>query len=242
MLKNKNLSACAMVLAAGMSTRMRPLTDTMPKPLVPLRGIPLIDHVIGRLEQAGVETVVVNLHYHADRLEAHLKQRQKPRIVFSDERGKILDSGLGAKRMLPHIGDKPFLLANSDTVWRENAAPNVPRMLDAWDEHRMDILLLLASTATSIGYDGRGDFHCDASGLLSRRGTHETAPFAYAGFAVLKPELFKDTPEEPFSLNLLFDRAITAKRLYGLRLDGVWMHIGTPQALVQSENFLAQDA
>jgi MurNAc alpha-1-phosphate uridylyltransferase len=239
MLNARGLSTCAMILAAGLSTRMRPLTDKIPKPLIKLKGVPLIDHVIHRLEQAGVESIAVNLHYHADQLENYLKQRKRPRIIFSDERQKILDSGFGAKRMLKHIGEKPFLLANSDTVWRENAVSNVARLIEAWDGERMDVLLLLASTATAIGYEGKGDFICAQDGKLARRGEHGVAPFAYAGFAIFKPDLFKSTPDAPFSLNLLFDRAIERQRLYGLRLDGVWMHIGTPEALREAEEFIA---
>jgi MurNAc alpha-1-phosphate uridylyltransferase len=239
MLKAKGLSSCAMILAAGLGTRMRPLTDQTPKPLIKLNGMPLIDHVISRLLQAGVETIAVNLHYHADQLEAHLKQCQQPRIIFSDERAKILDSGGGAKKMLPHIGGKPFLLANSDTLWMENAADNVARLVEAWDEKRMDILLLLASTATAIGYDGKGDFMCAPDGKLTRRHEHDVAPFAYAGVAIFKPELFNDTPDTPFSLNLLFNRAIEREKLYGLRLDGVWMHVGTIDALRKAENLIA---
>jgi MurNAc alpha-1-phosphate uridylyltransferase len=242
MLKEKGLSSCALILAAGLSTRMRPLTDKIPKPLVRLNDQPLIDHVIGRLLQTDIESLAVNLHYHAEQLEAYLKRRQTPHILFSDERQKLLNSGFGAKRMLEHVDGKPFLLANSDTVWIEGATKNVPRMVEIWDGARMDGLLLLASIATSLGYEGLGDFHCAQDGRLTRRKEHAIVPFAYAGFAILNPLLFENTPNEPFSLNLVFDRAIERHRLYGLRLDGIWMHIGTPQALSDAESALAGSA
>ena len=238
MLKAKGLSTCALVLAAGLGTRMRPLTDKLPKPLVKLNGAPLIDHVIGRLEQGGVESVAVNLHYHADQLETYLSRRKTPRILFSDERAQILDSGGGAKKMLPHVNGRPFLLANADTVWMESGTSNIVRMIQAWDAGRMDILVLLASAATAIGYEGKGDFLMQQDGRLARRPEHGVAPFVYAGFAIFRPELFNDTPDAPFSLNLLFNRAIEQGKLYGLRLDGVWMHVGTIDALHEAEQLI----
>lgn len=238
-LDRHGLSSCAMILAAGMSTRMRPLTDKLPKPLIKLSGKPLIDHVIDALQQAGIKSVAVNLHYHADQLENYLQARPAPRVIFSDEREKILDSGLGAKKMLTHVGGKAFLLANADTIWTGTPSKTIERLIARWDPQQMDILLLLAPTASSLGYDGRGDFTCDAQGRLIRRGEQAVAPFAYAGVAIFKPELFDGTPGTPFSLNLLFDRAIEAGRLYGLPLDGIWMHVGTPQALRDAEALLA---
>lgn len=242
MLKAKGLSTCAMILAAGLGTRMRPLTDRIPKPLVKLNGKPLVDHVIGRFEQVGIESIAVNLHYHADQLEAHLKERKTPRIFFSDERAEILNSGGGAKKMLKHADGKPFLLANADTVWMESGAGSVARLVQAWDPGRMDILLLLASAATAVGYDGKGDFLCMQDGRLVRRPEHDVAPFVYAGFAIFKSSLFDDTPDKPFSLNLLFDRAIARERLYGVPLDGRWMHIGTVAALHEAEQLVRDSA
>lgn len=239
MLQQKGLSSCAIVLAAGLGTRMRPLTDKLPKPLIQLRGRTLLDHVFMRLKQAGVEEAVVNVHYQADLIESHLRAQSFLKVIVSDEREKILDSGYGAKRMLPHVKDRPFLLANSDTVWQETTISNVTALLDFWNDKEMDILLLLAAEEDSIGFEGKGDFFRDDKGILKRRGDFTRAPFAYAGFAILKPELFADTPDEPFSLNLLFDRAIAAGRLYGLPLQGKWMHVGTPHALAQAEALLA---
>lgn len=228
----------AMVLAAGFGTRMRPLTDTIPKPLVPLKGRPLIDHVLDRLMVAGVTKAVVNVHHHADKLEAHLKRRQKPTITISDERGLLLDTGGGVIRALPQLGDNPFLIHNSDSVWIEGVGSNIARMIEGWDPERMDSLMLLANGVTSLGYDGRGDFMMDASGLLTRRPEHKDAPFVFTGVSIAHPRMFEGAPEGKFSLNKLWDRAIEGRRLYGLRLDGAWMHVGTPEALGEAERWI----
>lgn len=230
----------AMVLAAGLGTRMRPLTLTKPKPLVEVAGKPLVDHVLDRLAEAEVETAVVNIHHHADLLERHLKGRKKPKIVISDERDVLLDSGGGLKKALPLLGTDPFFSINADTIWIEGFKPNLTRLADNFDPDHMDGLLLLASTATSCGYDGRGDFIADSDGRLERRAERLVTPFVYAGAAVFRPELFADTPDGPFSLNLLFDRAIEAGRLFGLRLDGLWMHVGTPEAIAEAETCYAE--
>jgi MurNAc alpha-1-phosphate uridylyltransferase len=225
----------AMVLAAGLGKRMRPLTDTVPKPLVRVAGKALIDYVLDRLSDAGVTQAVVNVHYHAAQIEAHLEGRTRPRIVISDEREEILDTGGGVVKALPHLGSAPFFHMNSDTLWIEGVTPNLSRLAAQFDAAGMDILLLLASTATSIGYEGRGDFNMAADGRLTRRPEREIAPFVYAGAAVLSPAIFSDAPKGPFSLNRLFDRAAEAGRLYGLRLDGTWMHVGTPEAIAAAE-------
>ena len=227
----------AMVLAAGQGERMRPLTLRVPKPLVPLAGRPLIDHVLDRLAQAGVETAVVNVHYLADQLEAHLLKRQAraPKLVISDERGLLLDTGGGAKKALPLLGAGPFFLHNADTVWSEGTAPALPRMLRLWDARAMDCLLLLAPLASSIGYAARGDFAMGPDGRLSRRGERQIVPFAFAGVSLCDARLFEGAPEGRFSLNLLWDRALAKGRLYGMRLDGRWMHVGTPEALAEAE-------
>lgn len=220
-----------MVLGAGHGTRMRPLTATRPKPLVEVGGRPLIDHALDRLAAAGIETAVVNVHYLADLMEAHLARRAAaPRIVVCDERERLLDTGLGTKRALPSLGEGPFLVHNTDSIWLEGPRSNIERLIEAYDPARMDIALLLAATATSIGFDHPGDFEMAADGRLARRGERRIAPFAYTGVAILDPALFADTPEEPFSLNLLFDRALARGRLFGLRLDGIWLHVGDPSA------------
>jgi MurNAc alpha-1-phosphate uridylyltransferase len=227
----------AMVLAAGYGERMRPLTLTMPKPLVPLAGRALVDHVLDRLAQAGVKTAVVNVHYLPDLLEAHLATRKDkpPEIVVSDERSMLLDTGGGAKKALPLLGRGPFFIHNADSVWSEGAAPALPRMLKLWNPAAMDCLLLLAPVATSIGYGAKGDFAMAPDGKLARRGERHVVPFAFAGVSLCDERLFKDSPDGRFSLNLLWDRALAKGRLYGMRLDGTWMHVGTPEALAEAE-------
>jgi MurNAc alpha-1-phosphate uridylyltransferase len=224
-----------MVLAAGRGERMRPLTERMPKPLVPVAGRPLLDHVLDRLADAGVARAVVNVHYLADMIERHLQGRTKPAIVISDERDKLLDTGGGVVKALGPIGPEPFFHLNSDTIWIDGARPNLTRLAEAFDAAAMDALLLLAPLSTSIGYAGRGDFVMKADGRLTRRGASETAPFVYAGAAILRPQPFADAPAGAFSLNWLFDRAAAQGRLHGLALDGVWMHVGTPDAIALAE-------
>lgn len=230
----------AMVLAAGLGTRMRPLTDTRPKPLVQVAGKALLDHVLDRLADAGVETAVVNVHHMADQIEQHLKGRTRPRIEISDERGELLDTGGGVVKALPKLGHAPFFHMNSDTIWIEGVTPNLPRLAAGFDPARMDILLLLASTTASIGYDGRGDFAMAPDGRLSRRAERQVAPFIYAGAAMLAPAQFANAPKGKFSLNTMFDRAIEAGRLYGLRLEGTWMHVGTPAAIKAAEAAISE--
>ena len=227
----------AMVLAAGLGERMRPLTLRMPKPLVPLAGRPLIDHVLDRLVHAGVKTAVVNVHYLPDQLEAHVLNRhgKSPKIVVSDERGVLLDTGGGAKKALPLLGSGPFFIHNADSVWSEGAMPALQRMARLWDPVAMDCLLLLAPTATSIGYAAKGDFSMSPDGTLKRRGEKEVVPFAFAGVSLCDERLFEDAPDGRFSLNVLWDKALAKGRLYGVRLDGRWMHVGSPEALAEAE-------
>jgi N-acetyl-alpha-D-muramate 1-phosphate uridylyltransferase len=229
----------AIVLAAGLGTRMRPYNGHIPKPLVEIGGKSLIDYSLDRLADAGVESVVVNVHHLADILERHLAPRQRPHIVISDERGELLGTGGGIAKALPKLGDAPFFLANSDTVWLDGVKPNFQRMADAFDPKAMDVLLLLAPTTNSIGYTGRGDFAMLPDGRLRRRRESEVVPFVYAGAAILSPALFDDVPKGAFSLTVLFDRAAENGRLYGLRLEGVWMHVGTPEAVAAAEAALA---
>ena len=229
----------AIVLAAGLGTRMRPYNGHIPKPLVEIGGKSLIDYSLDRLADAGVESVVVNVHHLADILERHLAPRQRPHIMISDERGELLGTGGGVAKALPKLGDAPFFLVNSDTVWLDGVKPNFKRMADAFDPQTMDLLLLLAPTTSSIGYAGRGDFAMLPDGRLRRRRENEVVPFVYAGAAVLSPALFADAPKGAFSLTVLFDRAAEAGRLFGLRLEGVWMHVGTPEAVAAAEAALA---
>ncbi len=225
----------AMVLAAGLGQRMRPITLTLPKPLVRIGGRAMLDHALDRLAEAGIPRAVVNVHHLADQIEAHLKDRAAPAITISDERDALLETGGGCKRALPLLGGEPFLVLNSDSLWTEDGRSNVARLVEAWDPGAMDILLLVAEVAGSLGYDGAGDFEMDAAGRLTRRAPGGRAPFVYAGVAILKPDLFAGTPEGAWSLNLLFDRAVAAGRLHGLSLEGQWLHVGTPEAIPAAE-------
>lgn len=233
----------AMVLAAGLGTRMRPLTDVRPKPLVEVHGRALVDHVLDRVAGAGIGTAVVNVHHHADLLEAHLKARGgTPRILVSDERDALLETGGGVRRALPLLGQRPFLAINSDTIWIEGMRANLARLIEHFDPARMDALLLLAPAALSIGYEGMGDFQMDTMGRLTRRTERLVTPFVFAGASILKPELFEGTPEGAFSLNRVFDKAAEAHRLFGLRLDGIWMHVGTPDAISLAEEAIQRSS
>jgi MurNAc alpha-1-phosphate uridylyltransferase len=230
-----------MVLAAGLGKRMRPLTETTPKPMVRLKGRALIDHVLDRMAAAGVPRAVVNVHYLAGTLEAHLSQRKRPQIVISDERGQILDTGGGVVRALPKLGPEPFLIHNSDSVWIEGVGSNLERLFAAWDSDTMDSLMLLASAATSLGYDGQGDFAMANNGRLVRRGERQMAPFVFTGVSIAHPRMFESAPQGAFSLNRVWDAAIEQGRLYGIRLDGLWMHVGTPEALIEAERWIESE-
>lgn len=229
----------AMVLAAGLGKRMRPLTDTMPKPLIMIAGKPLLDRTLDALAEAGVAKAVVNVHYLADQIVEHVRGRAAPQIVISDERGKLLDSGGGIVHALPELGPDPFLVLNADTFWIDRGHPNLERLALAWDGGRMDILLMLADPADTTGHSGPTDFLLDAEGRLFRaRGAPEG--LIYAGAAIVHPRVFAEAPPEPHSFNLYFDRAIAAGRLFGLPMDGHWITVGTPDAVVAAEAAIAR--
>ena len=232
----------AMVLAAGLGTRMRAFNVRIPKPLVKVGGKALIDYVLDRLAEQGVECAVVNVHHLADQIERHLAQRQHPQIVISDERNELLGTGGGVVKALPKLGAEPFFHVNSDTIWIDGVKPNLGRLAAAFNPARMDALLLLAPAASSIGYSGRGDFSMASDGRLVRRGEREVVPFVYAGAAILTPSFFAGAPAGAFSMSPLFDRAAEAGRLCGLRLDGVWMHVGTPDAVKAAEEAILASA
>jgi MurNAc alpha-1-phosphate uridylyltransferase len=224
-----------MVLAAGLGLRMRPLTDHMPKPLVRIAGRPLLDHVLDKLGTAGVGEAVVNVHYLPDQIIDHVASRKSPRVIISDERNQVLGTGGGVVKALPLLGAAPFFHVNSDTLWIDGVQSNLMRLADAFDPSRMDILLLMAPTASSIGYSGRGDYAMLPDGALRKRREHQVVPFVYAGAAILSPRIFADAPKGEFSLTKMFDTANEQERLFGLRLDGVWMHVGTPDAVNAAE-------
>jgi MurNAc alpha-1-phosphate uridylyltransferase len=232
----------AMVLAAGQGKRMRPLSATTPKPLTKVRGRALIDHCLDGLVATGVRKAVVNVHYMADLIEAHLAKRNEPQIVVSDERDALLETGGGVKRALPLLGSEAFLLRNSDSFWLEGVRPNLAWLAGGWDGAKMDAILLLASTVRAVGYSGRGDFFLDKEGRLSRRPERLVAPFVYAGAAILHPRCFVDTPDGAFSLNLVFDRAIEAGRLFGVRLDGLWINVENPASVRAADAAIAASA
>jgi N-acetyl-alpha-D-muramate 1-phosphate uridylyltransferase len=227
--------ATAMVLAAGLGLRMRPITEKIPKPLVEVAGKTLLDHVLDKLAVIGVEKAIVNVHYLPDQIIHHVADRQHPRIVISDERNEILGTGGGVVKALPQLGDKPFFHMNADTMWIDGVRPNLARLAEAFDPARMDMLMLMAPTASSIGYDGRGDYTMSADGSLHKRKEKQIAPFVYAGAAIMSPQLFAAAPKGEFGLPKLFDDAEEAGRLFGLRLEGTWMHVGTPDAIAEAE-------
>ncbi len=232
----------AMVLAAGLGKRMRPITATTPKPLVEVAGRSLIDRGLQRLREAGVEVAVVNVHYLADLVEIHVQKCDAPKIVVSDEREQLLDTGGGIAKALPLLGSKPFFVYNSDSFWIEGIRRNLDLLAGRWDDETMDALLLLAPIVGCVGYSGSGDFLMDADGRLARRPERRVVPFAYAGAAILHPRLFADAPSGAFSLNVLFDRAIASGRLFGQRMEGVWLHVGTPRAIREAEAAIAESA
>jgi MurNAc alpha-1-phosphate uridylyltransferase len=229
-----------MVLSAGLGTRMAPANGALPKPLVPLAGKALIDHVLDRLAEAGVQRAVLNLHHKAEMMEAHLKARRTPKIRISHEREALLDTGGGVKKALPLLGPGPFLIHNADSVWIEGVGSNLAGLIAAWDDGRMDCLLLLALASASRGYQGRGDFVFESDGRIRRRRLEqELVPFAFSGVSIAHPRLFHGSPEGAFSLNVVWSKAIAAGRAYGVRMDGTWMHVGTPDALSQAEQCLS---
>lgn len=226
----------AMVLAAGLGTRMRPLTNDKPKALVTVGGKALIDHVLDRLHEAGVETAVVNVHHFADQMEAHLDGRADPKVLIADERAALLDSGGGIKNALPLLGSDPILVGNIDSLWIEGAEPALETLKKAWDPGRMDILLLLVPRGQGIGFEGPRGFFMDEAGRLTHSAEPEPpTPYAYVGFAILKPELLAGEPDGAFSIIPLWWRAAAEGRLYGAVMDAFWMHVGDPEAREATE-------
>jgi len=226
----------AMVLAAGLGLRMRPLTERTPKPLIPVAGRCMLDRVFDRLDEIGVPDRVVNTHWLPEQVAAHLADR--PGVVFSHE-AALLETGGGVAHALPLLGERPFFVCNADIIWLDGTRPALARLAEAWDEARMDALLLLEPVERAFGYDGAGDFFRADDGRLTRRSAKLSAPFVFTGVQILHPRLFAGAPDGPFSLNRLYDRAQEAGRLWGVRHDGLWFHVGTPQGLAETEDLLA---
>jgi len=231
-----------MIMAAGLGTRMRPLTDDRPKPLVRVAGRTLIDHALDRLVAAGVTFAVVNVHYKAQMVKDHLAKRHDIEIAFSEETDALLGTGGGVVKALPLFKGQPFFVMNSDTIWVEGIGHALDRMIARWDADAMDALLLMASMTTALGFEGRGDFNMASDGRLSRGEERRLTAFAYPGVQICHPRLFDGAPQGAFSTNRMWDKAIDKRRLYGVRLEGVWIHVGTPEAVKEAEEFLAEQA
>jgi MurNAc alpha-1-phosphate uridylyltransferase len=229
-----------MVFAAGLGRRMRPITEFTPKPLIKIGNRALIDHMLDRLPEVNVERAVVNVHYLADQIEAHLRPRRRPTIVISDERARLLDQGGGIKRALPLLASEAFFICNTDAIWIDGPQSNMARLAASWDPERMDILLLVAPTAPSVGVDWPGDFTMAPDGRLTRRQERTVAPFVYAGVGIVKAALFEAVEPEVFRLAPFFFAAAERARLFGQRLEGIWLHIGAPQAIEAAETAMAR--
>jgi MurNAc alpha-1-phosphate uridylyltransferase len=231
------LPSTAMVLAAGLGTRMRPLTDHLPKPLIKVAGKPLIDYTLDRFAAAGVRRAVVNVHYRADQMEAHLAARRAPEIVVSDERALLLETGGGLKKAAPHLGRAPVYCTNTDAILVDGAGEEpCAALARAWREDAMDALLLLAPIGLASGYDGAGDFDLKANGDIEWR-SGAAAPYVYTGLQIIRPTLLDGAPEGPFSLRVLWDKARAKGRMKGVVHQGPWMHVGDPQGLALAEAF-----
>jgi MurNAc alpha-1-phosphate uridylyltransferase len=229
-------SDTAMVLAAGLGKRMRPLTASQPKPLVRVGGKPLIDHALDRVAEAGVAKAVVNVHYLADALEAHVQERKAPAVTISDERACLLETGGGmVKAVRAGLLPDPFFSVNSDNIWLEGPRDAFGDLSRGWDPNKMDALLLLVPHSGAFNYRGKGDFHMDALGKVSRRRSGRVAPFIFSGLQLVSHKFLEDAPEGPFSTNVLWNRAIKAGRLYGVRFTGQWFEVGEPGAIAPTE-------
>lgn len=229
-----------MVLAAGLGTRMRPLTNDRPKALVEVGGRALIDHVLDRLVASGVRRIVVNVHHCADAMEAHLARRRDVEIVISDERARLMETGGGVRQARPLLGDAPVIIANIDSVWEEPGGPAIARLGASFEASRMGALLMLASMHACLGFHGKGDFHRSADGRIVHRGADPSADWAYMGVQIIDPAIVDTEPLEPFSFMRVWRRLQDEGRLYGAPLGGYWMHVGDPLALAAAEERLAQ--
>ena len=234
------MPAKAMLLAAGMGQRMRPVTDTMPKPMVKVAGKSLIDWTLDSLDAEGVREAVVNVHYLAPVLVKHLAGRTQPRVVISDETEQLLETGGGVTKALPLLGDKPFFVCNCDAIIHGGTIPAAQRIARAWSDAR-DVVMLVHARETAYGFDGAGDFFVDDNGRMTRRGAAASAPYVYAGLFMIHPRAFIGARAEPFSLNRIWDKALAADRMRAVIHDGRWFHVGTPEAIGETEALLAQE-
>ncbi len=230
-------SDTAMIMAAGLGKRMRPLTASTPKPMVRVAGKPLIDHALDRLSDAGVSKAVVNVHYLADALEAHVCNRDQPKVLISDERGELLETGGGMIKAQAHLPD-PFFCLNADNIWLDGPRDAFHDLSARWDPDKMDALLLLVGHARAANFNGLGDFYMDPEGKLSRRRSGRIAPFIYTGIQLVSQRLLRDAPDGKFSTNILWNRAIEEERLYGVSFTGQWFEVGTPEAIAPTEDAL----
>ena len=231
-------SDTAMVMAAGLGKRMRPLTASQPKPMIRVAGKPLLDHALDRLAEAGIAKAVVNVHYLADAIVAHVKDRKAPAVTISDERALLMETGGGLVKAQDLLPD-PFFCVNSDNIWLDGPRDAFRELSAAWDAGRMDALLLLVPHTGARNFAGKGDFHMDGKGRLSRRRSGRIAPFIFSGVQLVSKRLLRDAPEGPFSTNVLWDRAIGEGRLYGVAFTGQWFEVGNPQAIPLTEAALA---
>jgi N-acetyl-alpha-D-muramate 1-phosphate uridylyltransferase len=233
----------AMILAAGLGTRMAHLTQERPKPLVEVAGTPLLGFSLDKVEKADVSKVVVNIHYKAEMIRDFLNARtatktKGPEIVVSDETDKLLETGGGIRNALPLLGSEPFYVINSDIMWLDGVQSGFELLADRWCDDQMDALLLVAPTTKAVGYDGQGDFLMSPDGILTRRPERQMAPFIYAGIQLIHPRLFADSPEGAFSVNQIWNKALDQGRLFGVRREGTWFHVGTPEAVKATEAWL----
>jgi MurNAc alpha-1-phosphate uridylyltransferase len=233
-----SIGSSAMVLAAGLGKRMHPITLAIPKPLIEVAGKRLIDYAFDHLRAAAVNRAVLNVHHHANQLENWARTQKTPEIVISDERNGLLDTGGGILKALPHLGAHPFFVLNSDSFWLDGTTSAMQRLRRMWDGRKMDSLLLLSPVSSSVGYDGTGDFHMDSEGRLIRKGQSGPAPFIYAGCFLVAPTLFAGAPKGPFSVNLLWDEAQARGRLFGIRHDWLWIHVGRPESIAYAEEVM----
>lgn len=239
MAKKNNIPNKAMLLAAGFGTRMRPLTNKIPKPLVEILGRSLLDRAIDRVAEVGINECVINTHHLGNKILDHMKNRNDLNIAFSEEE-TILETGGGVKKALPLLGDAPFFAINSDILWFDHSESALQKLADIWDDEKMDVLLLLQPANNAFGYNGKGDFILDKSDVPRRRKSDETAPYLFAGVQIINPRIFENTPEGAFSLNLIYDKALETGRLHCMPHDGDWYHVGTVDSISMAEKLIEE--